>query len=53
MNAAGTEPDGRVELRGRYMAQWVCVEGDWRIQGELYVPTSCIDGVYCARLQGR
>jgi ketosteroid isomerase-like protein len=35
-----TEPDGRVQLRGRYMAQWVCTEGDWRIQGEIYVPTS-------------
>ncbi|MGJ7488796.1 YybH family protein [Variovorax sp. ZT4R33] len=48
-----TEPDGRMELRGRYMAQWVRAEGDWRIQGELYVPTSCIDGVYSAGLQGR
>ena len=35
-----TEPDGRVELRGRYMAQWVRAEGDWRIQGEIYVPIS-------------
>ncbi|GKS90291.1 nuclear transport factor 2 family protein [Acidovorax sp. SUPP2539] len=35
-----SESDGRVQLRGRYMAQWVCTEGDWRIQGEIYVPTS-------------
>lgn len=47
-----TEPDGSVQLRGRYMAQWVRVGHDWRIQGEVYVPTSCIGGAYCARLQG-
>lgn len=47
-----TESDSPVQLRGRYMAQWVRVGNDWRIQGEVYVPTSCIGGAYCARLQG-
>ena len=44
-----TELDGPVELTGRYMAQWVRTDGGWRIQGELYVPTTCVGGAYCAR----
>ncbi|SFQ33291.1 DUF4440 domain-containing protein [Variovorax sp. 770b2] len=47
-----TEPDGPLQLCGRYMAQWVLIGDDWCIQGEVYVPTSCIGGAYCARLQG-
>jgi ketosteroid isomerase-like protein len=43
-----TEPDGPIEMSGRYMAQWVRVEHGWLIQGELYVPTSCVGGDYCA-----
>jgi ketosteroid isomerase-like protein len=44
-----TEPDGPIELRGRYMAQWVQTARGWRIQGELYVPTACAGGAYCER----
>ncbi len=44
-----TEPDGPVEMRGRYMAQWVRVDHRWRIQGELYVPVACMGGAFCAR----
>ncbi|MDB5827870.1 MAG: hypothetical protein JWQ73_2090 [Variovorax sp.] len=44
-----TEPDGSVELRGRYAAQWVCANRKWRIQGELYVPMACVGGTYCDR----
>jgi ketosteroid isomerase-like protein len=44
-----TEPDGPIEVRGRYMAQWVLTASGWRIQGELYVPTACAGGAYCER----
>lgn len=44
-----TEPDGPVRLTGTYDAQWRCIEGRWLIQGELFVPTHCEGGAYCAR----
>ena len=44
-----TDPDGPVEVRGRYMAQWVHTADGWRIQGELYVPMACVGGAYCER----
>ncbi|KWT74702.1 MULTISPECIES: DUF4440 domain-containing protein [unclassified Variovorax] len=44
-----TEPDGLVELGGRYMAQWVRAVHGWRIQGELYGATACVGGAYCSR----
>jgi uncharacterized protein (TIGR02246 family) len=47
-----TEPDGPLALNGRYMAQWVRTADGWRIQGELYVPTACAGGAYCARPPG-
>jgi len=36
-----TEPDGRLEIGGTYLAQWRKVEGRWLSQAELYVPTRC------------
>jgi uncharacterized protein (TIGR02246 family) len=47
-----TEPDGPIALHGRYMAQWVRTPAGWRIQGEVYVPTACVGGAYCARPPG-
>ena len=44
-----TDADGLVRVGGSYMAQWLLEEAGWRIQGELYVPTSCVGGAYCAR----
>lgn len=44
-----TDPDGPVELRGRYTAQWRRLSGTWRIQGEIYVPVSCDGGLYCSK----
>ncbi|MFN8060303.1 MAG: nuclear transport factor 2 family protein [Vicinamibacterales bacterium] len=44
-----TEPDGPIEIGGPYMAQWRKVEGTWRIQAELFVPTRCRGGAYCGR----
>lgn len=44
-----TEPDGRVEIGGTYLAQWRKVDGRWLIQSELYVPTHCTGSKYCKR----
>lgn len=43
-----TEPDGVVDIRGTYLAKWRKVDGTWRIQTELFVPTSCRGSKYCA-----
>jgi ketosteroid isomerase-like protein len=42
-----TEPDGVVEIAGTYLAQWRELDGTWRIQAELFVPTSCRGSRYC------
>ena len=44
-----TDPDGPIEIRGTYLAQWRKVKGRWLIQSELYVPTQCKGGKYCAQ----
>jgi uncharacterized protein (TIGR02246 family) len=44
-----TEPDGKVETAGTYMAQWRRVDGGWLIQAELYVPTRCVGSRYCSQ----
>jgi ketosteroid isomerase-like protein len=47
--ATWTDADGPVQVTGRYMAQWLRIGGEWLIHGELYVPTACVGGAYCAR----
>ncbi len=42
-----TEPDGVVDIAGTYLAQWRRVDGTWRIQSELFVPTTCRGSKYC------
>ena len=42
-----TEPDGKLEIGGTYLAQWRKVNGQWLIQAELYVPTHCSGSKYC------
>ena len=44
-----TEPDGKVETAGTYMAQWRRLDGQWLIQAELYVPTRCVGSRYCSQ----
>ncbi|MBY0492935.1 MAG: nuclear transport factor 2 family protein [Cyanobacteria bacterium] len=44
-----TEPDGAMEIRGTYLAQWRKVDGRWLIQSELYVPTQCKGSKYCSQ----
>lgn len=43
-----TEPDGVVQVRGTYLAQWRQVNGTWLIQAEVFVPTACTGSTYCA-----
>ncbi len=43
-----TEPDGVVQVRGTYLAQWRKVNGTWLIQAEVFVPTACTGSKYCA-----
>lgn len=33
--------DGSTLASGRYAAQWVVVDGEWRIRGELFVSLAC------------
>jgi ketosteroid isomerase-like protein len=42
-----TEPDGKLEIGGTYLAQWRRINGQWLIQAELYVPTHCSGSKYC------
>ena len=42
-----TEPDGKLEIGGTYLAQWRHIDGRWLIQAELYVPTHCRGSKYC------
>jgi ketosteroid isomerase-like protein len=42
-----TEPDGALTIGGTYLVQWRKVDGQWLIQGELYVPTHCRGSKYC------
>ena len=42
-----TEPDGLLEIGGTYQAQWRKIDGQWRVQAELYVPTRCAGAKYC------
>lgn len=43
-----TEPDGVVVIAGTYLAQWRRIDGTWRIQAEVFVPTRCAGSAYCA-----
>lgn len=43
-----TEPDGVVNIAGTYLAQWRRIDGQWRIQAEVFVPTRCTGSSYCA-----
>jgi ketosteroid isomerase-like protein len=42
-----TEADGVVEIAGTYLAQWRYTSDGWRIQAELFVPTTCRGSNYC------
>lgn len=44
-----TEPDGRVEIRGKYFAMWKQRDGRWTLHAMISIPLSCIgQSSYCA-----
>jgi hypothetical protein len=45
-----TEPDGKVEIGGRYFAKWRQVGGAWFIESETYVPERCSGSTFCDRV---
>jgi ketosteroid isomerase-like protein len=45
-----TEPDGKLTIRGTYLAQWRKIGDEWLIQAELFVPVACSGSDrYCRR----
>ena len=42
-----TQPDGVTRIGGTYQAQWRKVNGEWLLQGELFVPTHCTGSSWC------
>jgi ketosteroid isomerase-like protein len=42
-----TEADGRVEIRGSYVAKWRRIDGAWLLEAEVFTPTSCRGSAYC------
>ena len=42
-----TQPDGVTRIGGTYQAQWRKVNGEWLLQGELFVPTHCAGSSWC------
>ena len=44
-----TEPDGKLEIGGTYLAQWRKLDGQWLIQAELFVPIHCTGAKYCSQ----
>ena len=44
------DPDGRIQLTGRYFAKWRKLNGQWFIESETYVPETCTGGAYCTKV---
>jgi hypothetical protein len=44
-----TQADGVTRIGGTYQAQWRKVNGEWLLQGELFVPTHCTGSSWCTR----
>jgi ketosteroid isomerase-like protein len=45
-----TDPDGKIQLTGRYFAKWRKLGGEWFVESETYVPETCTGGAYCSRV---
>jgi ketosteroid isomerase-like protein len=45
-----TDPDGKIQLTGRYFAKWRKRGGQWLVESETYVPETCTGGGYCTRV---
>jgi ketosteroid isomerase-like protein len=44
-----TEPDGKMELTGVYLAMWVKTDGRWTVKSEAFVALTCIGSAACSR----
>lgn len=44
-----TEPDGKVTIRGRYVAKWRRIDGEWLLEVDVFTPMSCVGSSYCTR----
>lgn len=42
------DKDGPVQLSGIYFAKWHKIEGKWLIRTEIFMPTKCRGGMFCA-----
>jgi ketosteroid isomerase-like protein len=47
-NGQWTQNSQRIRVGGSYYAQWRKIDGRWLIQAEVFVPTWCEGGSYCA-----
>ena len=43
-----TEADGPTELQGSYFVMWRLINGEWKQQADVFVPSHCIGKSYCA-----
>lgn len=44
-----TEPDGKMELTGVYLAMWVKTSGRWTVKSEAFVALKCAGSKACSR----
>jgi ketosteroid isomerase-like protein len=44
-----TEPDGKMELTGVYLAMWVKTDGRWTVKSESFVALKCVGSAACSR----
>ena len=44
-----TEPDGKMELTGVYLAMWIKTDGRWTLKSEAYVALKCVGSTACSR----
>ena len=44
-----TEPDGKMELTGVYLAMWVKTDGRWTVKSEAFVALKCVGSAACSR----
>lgn len=44
-----TEPDGKMELTGVYLAMWVKTNGRWTVKSEAFVALKCVGSAACSR----
>jgi ketosteroid isomerase-like protein len=42
------EPDGKVEISGRYFAKWHRLKEGWKIRSEVFVPLTCKGSAFCS-----